>query len=998
MPSYMPWSEYKEGLSFEAWMKRIFKTQGDSMAQDIKSLLAEPEKMKQDDEMVVAFSRREGRRRANCHMKPESASVVRLAKPGSQLARFAIRRCWLAKPTDDSVCEVFTRPANTGSVIGPMAWSAILVVRLREPLNDYPESSHDDPERAALSADSVSSLFGCDHDRVLVETVCRDSCAEMVAKQKARLPNRGRGPERLRGGRWQWKAFCESLQRLVAAIFGFVELEASASPSTKFVVGLEPVQPTSSDDIVKARCSCVDGSTFPEWLSTNCRGLDYRPVAPNTYFAEEEAIIHCLVHAAKAQLLTSLQHCQITEADVLIGQKDEEDPSVFQIAARLAAKTNDKGEWDGADKHRVMFVIKKSKLEVLELGRDSAQARYELWHHGHLHFVLSAPRASYACWRMKVAPKLDAAPKLDDGCQEIEPLFGILLSWVGSSFFAHEALRRSPSASVGVLSHLFNSKIGGHEQSNFTEPMPSASSAEPMPSASSEPSDDRRAAHSATVQNLLPSSPGSSSDSSDPGHLLELPPRASDFAASEPRNNNVWKKMMIGAEQDLLKSLLGRRQMSLDEEQAEVMQAILDSDKPLMHVPALAGTGKSVVLGLLMDMMMISDRYVIVLVPSRVLRHETVITHHDGKQAGLAEDVVDERVLWLGRQPTNLKSGNLLTGSGMFADQLEERVTEKLGVLPRLKDIEKELTACKMEIQNAKRQLELQKILPLGQSWCTLADFLPNVHRFKRLLQNHMQLVISGVVNRPLKYVELLSKVKCIVATTDAFLKWKAGQTKGMIGRTVAKVAARSEGVLLDEVEALDVLPAVAALNEHFKTCIFVGDENQKFQRRGAQSPRPFALAIGTAHGAASQVLSQCDDVVVIEETNKAYIPRERGISDWFDKDNDNIENLSGLTLCKRCGPAITSFLSALLAPMKPQLADFKSSDMAPATQLPHNVLWLRVVDLGAVADESFARRARDLLERPIDTRLSSAHLSSRWWHDCYLEHAAGISKKARKC
>ena len=76
MPSYMPWSEYKEGLSFEAWMKRIFKTQGDSMAQDIKSLLAEPEKMKQDDEMVVAFSRREGRRRANCHMKPESASVV----------------------------------------------------------------------------------------------------------------------------------------------------------------------------------------------------------------------------------------------------------------------------------------------------------------------------------------------------------------------------------------------------------------------------------------------------------------------------------------------------------------------------------------------------------------------------------------------------------------------------------------------------------------------------------------------------------------------------------------------------------------------------------------------------------------------------------------------------------------------------------------------------------------------------------------------------------
>ena len=295
-----------------------------------------------------------------------------------------------------------------------------------------------------------------------------------------------------------------------------------------------------------------------------------------------------------------------------------------------------------------------------------------------------------------------------------------------------------------------------------------------------------------------------------------------------------------------------------------------------------------------------------------------------------------------------------------------------------------------MEIHNAKRQLELQKILPLGQSWCTseatwLADFLPNVHRFKRFLRKHMQLVISSVVNRPLKYVELLANVKCIVATTDAFLKWKAGQTKGMIGRTVAKVAARSEGVLLDDVEALDVLPAVAALNEHFKTCIFVGDENQKFQRRGARSPRPFALAIGTAHGAASQVLSQCDDVVVIEETNKAYIPRERGISDWFDKDNDNIENLSRLTLCKRCGPAITSFLSAL-APMRPQLADFKSSDMAPATKLDHIMYcgsgWLTWEQLRD--DLSFARRARDLLERPsLDTNLSSAHFKQQVvWHD----------------
>ena len=93
------------------------------------------------------------------------------------------------------------------------------------------------------------------------------------------------------------------------------------------------------DEIVKARCSCVDGSAFPEWLATNCRGLDYLPFAPNTLFEEEEAIIHCLVHATKALLLTSLQHCQITEADVMLGKMDQDDPSV--LVGRLVKKAFD---------------------------------------------------------------------------------------------------------------------------------------------------------------------------------------------------------------------------------------------------------------------------------------------------------------------------------------------------------------------------------------------------------------------------------------------------------------------------------------------------------------------------------------------------------------------------------------------------------------------------------------------------------------------------------
>ena len=69
MPCYSPWSEYQEGLSFEEWVaEKILKPDGNSKLEDIKSLLAEHEEMKQDDEMVVAFNARGGG--GNPRLKP----------------------------------------------------------------------------------------------------------------------------------------------------------------------------------------------------------------------------------------------------------------------------------------------------------------------------------------------------------------------------------------------------------------------------------------------------------------------------------------------------------------------------------------------------------------------------------------------------------------------------------------------------------------------------------------------------------------------------------------------------------------------------------------------------------------------------------------------------------------------------------------------------------------------------------------------------------------
>ena len=241
------------------------------------------------------------------------------------------------------------------------------------------------------------------------------------------------------------------------------------------------------------------------------------------------------------------------------------------------------------------------------------------------------------------------------------------------------------------------------------------------------------------------------------------------------------------------------------------------------------------------------------------------------------------------------------------------------------------------------------------------------------------------------------------------FLKWKAGQTKGMIGRTVAKVAARSEGALVDEVEALDVLPAIAALNDHFKTCIFVGDENQTLlhQRRG-QSPEQFPLASGRAHGAASKnrKVSKSDDVknevqLVDEEEEELRVNNVmlRGISDWFDKGNGNIEHLSGLTHWKRCSPgcpAITKFLSSLLTPMRPQLSQFESSSMAPPTTLHHIIYsgsgwwtWAQLCDCEKTA-RAQRREAANKLRKVSFNPNTSSPKQQVVWHEVATSSIAG--------
>ena len=129
--------------------------------------------MKQADEVVVAFGARKGG--TNARLKPKSASndsAISTTKPGSQLARLAIRRCWLSS-WGSSATEDLIFPKDR--LIG---WHGdlpeILVVPLTEPLVQYGESSRNHTQRPVPSA--ASRVFGCDADRRLVHGLCQHRC------------------------------------------------------------------------------------------------------------------------------------------------------------------------------------------------------------------------------------------------------------------------------------------------------------------------------------------------------------------------------------------------------------------------------------------------------------------------------------------------------------------------------------------------------------------------------------------------------------------------------------------------------------------------------------------------------------------------------------------------------------------------------------------------------------------------------------------------------
>ena len=132
-----------------------------------------------------------------------------------------------------------------------------------------------------------------------------------------------------------------------------------------------------------------------------------------------------------------------------------------------------------------------------------------------------------------------------------------------------------------------------------------------------------------------------------------------------------------------------------------------------------------------------------------------------------------------------------------------------------------------------------------GRDWAKLLDeggdltdkrgwwlFKEALSQFKSLAREHMDLLVQEVLKARAAAVEqTVSNVRIVVATMDAWCKYRAGCVRGIQGNILDGL--KLSLALIDEYEAYDTVQVQAAVgcgSESFETVLFLGDEHQRLE------------------------------------------------------------------------------------------------------------------------------------------------------------------------
>ena len=103
---------------------------------------------------------------------------------------------------------------------------------------------------------------------------------------------------------------------------------------------------------------------------------------------------------------------------------------------------------------------------------------------------------------------------------------------------------------------------------------------------------------------------------------------------------------------------------------------------------------------------------------------------------------------------------------------------------------------------------------------------------FKQRALAHMNLLVQEVLKaRAVAVEQMVSNVQIVVATMDAWCKYRAGCVRGLQGNILDGLELNL--ALIDEYEAFDIVQVQAACGcglRSFETVVFLGDEHQRLE------------------------------------------------------------------------------------------------------------------------------------------------------------------------
>ena len=187
-------------------------------------------------------------------------------------------------------------------------------------------------------------------------------------------------------------------------------------------------RPDHPADLLIQGCCC--GSTlnrFPVWVMKGCSVGIFRFRASLTKDPAE--FLASLQHDVLFQLLSQARANPITPNCIFRGFIDEKENNIFRVAAQFDDTDTTTNNWHATLKHHLAFVV---HTEALRGNLQEKATPAKIWAQGVLLLILSAPRSRGGKWRITFGTP--------------SPLTGdcvlVVLSWVGNTFFGHEALRR----------------------------------------------------------------------------------------------------------------------------------------------------------------------------------------------------------------------------------------------------------------------------------------------------------------------------------------------------------------------------------------------------------------------------------------------------------------------------------------------------------------------------------------------------------------------------